>query len=669
MKLPSLAGPDQAASYRPDIDGLRAVAVLGVVAFHATQVLPGGFVGVDVFFVISGFLITGILIRDCETKTFSITRFYSRRIRRILPALVTLLLTFIVVACITLPPADLEFSGRTLLSTTLFLANQFFLDHTGYFHVDAQESPLLHLWSLSIEEQFYLLWPPVVFLLYRSRLRRWAPALIMMALLISLALAQRSVWMGNEAGAFYMLRARGWELLLGALLATGSLPVLNRPRDREILAGFGLAAILGSMLLINPDTPFPGLGAAVPCLGAAALIHANRIGESVVGRWLSSPPMVLIGLISYPLYLWHWPLLAMPRLALGRALSPAEVGLSVILAFAMAWLSWRFIETPFRRRRTGDEGSGFVVIAGVSTLAVIAGAALVIVAGQGFPQRASPLVLRAEAARDSINPMNALCHVTSGAAPPPAAPCTTPGTGSGRIILWGDSHAAHIMPGLTVAGGHHYSSVRQMTKSSCPPLAPDRQSVFANAECAAFNRNVLSALAGEARIDEIVIAGRWTGYLSDASGTAGPLREEMRETIENIRRAVGVRTAIIVVGPLPGFAFEPSKCYARTSFAGLDTSPCRDPKPTNARSAAAVELALTEAASGEPNVSVTLPWQSLCRTGSCSTAFNEHFLFRDSHHLTVEGAIFLAPFFETVVTDGLLTGSRRVPPVATSGKR
>lgn len=654
MKFPPSAAPDPIATYRPDIDGLRAVAVLGVVAFHAAPtLLPGGYVGVDVFFVISGFLITGILIRDCEARRFSLTRFYSRRIRRILPALVTVLLTFTVVACVVLPPADLDFYSRTLVSATLFVANQFFLNHTGYFHVDALESPLLHLWSLAIEEQFYLFWPPAVFLLYRSRLRRWAPLLIMLALLISLALAQRWVWMGNGAGAFYMLRARGWELLLGAMLATGAVPLLHRRRDREAASVMGLAAIVCSMLLFNQDTPFPGLAAAAPCLGAAALIHANRAEVTIVGRWLSAPRMVLIGLISYPLYLWHWPLLVMPRLALGRALSPAEVGMYVILAFALAWVSWRLIERPLQRFRTGDKEGRFVLVAGVSILAVIATVATVIVVGQGFPQRASPTVLRAEAARNSINPMNEFCHVEAGVAPPSAAPCTTSGAGEARILLWGDSHAAHIMPGFVSAAGKYPVALRQLTKSSCPPLLPDRRSDVASADCVNFNRQVLG-IAGDAPPETIVLAARWTEYLTSPSvEEAEQLGQEVRETIANIRQSVGAATEIVIVGPIPGFAFEPSKCHARTMFAGLDSLPCRSPQPNNSRRSVLVEQVLVDAASGTPGVKVALPWRNFCGSGGCTTVSEGVFLFRDANHLTVEGAEYLAPLLETIVVDSL----------------
>lgn len=663
-KFLPLASSDQITLYRPDIDGLRAVAVLGVVVFHATSMLlPGGFVGVDVFFVISGFLITGILIRDCETKTFSIKQFYSRRIRRILPALAAVLLTFTVVACVAIPPADLKFFGHALLSSSLFIANQFFLDNTGYFNVDAQESPLLHLWSLSIEEQFYLLWPPVVFLLYRAPLRRWAPLLIMMALVISLALAQRSVLAGDGAGAFYMLRARGWELLLGAFLATGSLPVLNRPRDREIVAGIGLAAVLGSMLLINSDTPFPGLAAAIPCLGAAALIHASRTGETFVGRWLSSPGMVLIGLISYPLYLWHWPLLAMPRLMLGRALSPVETGLSIILAFALAWLSWRFIEAPARSGK-GDQSAHGAVIAGASVLIVTAGVALLIIAGQGFPERASPSVLQAEAARSSINPMNPLCHVSSGAEVSPADTCVTQRQGTAQIILWGDSHAAHLMPAITVAVGNRHAPVRQITKSSCLPLAPNRASAFATRECAAFNRNVLEELAGDARIETVVIAGRWTGYILGGFGEPGPrFRKELQETIANVRRSVGPQVEILVVGPLPDFKFEPSKCYARTRFAGLDTSDCRRSQPANGVLAAEVERVLADVVADGPDLRLVLPWGSFCGADTCATVTSGSFLFRDSHHLTLDGARFLAPLFAEAMFDRPAANNAVYPPL------
>jgi peptidoglycan/LPS O-acetylase OafA/YrhL len=348
--------------YRPEIDGLRGVAVMAVVLFHAGLGCPGGFVGVDVFFVISGYLITSILLREMDRDKFSFRNFWERRLRRIFPAMAVCMLVTLGFGGFWLLPSDASDAGQSALSQLALVSNFYFWRTTNYFGGDIFEKPLLHTWSLSVEEQFYLLFPVFLWILWRfSRpegARRWRIGMSAILLLVSLGLSVWAVEHQPYAG-FYLLPTRAWELLCGSLLA--ALPSVRNPRQwvSEILAFLGLGAILVAVLLYSERTPFPGVASLLPCLGTMLILWSN-CGQAanseerkltLVGKALALWPMRSIGLISYSLYLWHWPVIVYAKYWQLESPTIVERWGFVVLAFAFAYASWKFVETPVRTRQ------------------------------------------------------------------------------------------------------------------------------------------------------------------------------------------------------------------------------------------------------------------------------------------------------------------------------
>jgi peptidoglycan/LPS O-acetylase OafA/YrhL len=342
----------KASFYRPDIDGLRAIAVLSVLFFHADLGCSGGFVGVDVFFVVSGYLITGLILKDIDAGRFGITQFWERRIRRILPALSIVVLFCLAMGWFFFSPLDYRKLGQSAFAQALLVSNIFFWQtagKAGYFDESSVEiTPLLHTWSLAVEEQFYLLFP-FLLLACRGFSRRRLARLTLVLGAISLGLSVYCSYYYRVAN-FYLLPTRAWELLIGAWPA-----IVLSTRDparwlKESVSWAGLAAILAAIFLYNRETRFPGITALPPCVGAALIIWANRSSCTSVGKILAWPPLVYIGLISYSLYLWHWPLLAFGRYLVPGPLSVGERGLLLLIGLVLAALSLKFVETPFRQR-------------------------------------------------------------------------------------------------------------------------------------------------------------------------------------------------------------------------------------------------------------------------------------------------------------------------------
>lgn len=338
-------------NYRPEIDGLRAVAVLAVIIFHAgVPYISGGFVGVDVFFVISGYLITSIIAMELDKKEFSIVRFYERRARRILPALFVVLAITSITASFIMLPFELKVYGESLLGVIFFVSNFTFWQQSGYFAPAAELNPLLHTWSLAVEEQFYIIFPIVLAVLWRWR-RHFVFIILLLTALGSLMLADMLSSRAPSAN-FYLLPTRVWELLVGALIA---LWLMYRPQptglSAELLAGGGLVLVGASLFLFNAATPFPSLYALIPVLGAGAIILAAQ-PETITGKLLSWRPMVAVGLISYSAYLWHQPLFAFARIFAQNNQPPLSLMLGLaITALILAWFSWAIIEQPFRNKR------------------------------------------------------------------------------------------------------------------------------------------------------------------------------------------------------------------------------------------------------------------------------------------------------------------------------
>jgi peptidoglycan/LPS O-acetylase OafA/YrhL len=503
------------AEHRVDIDGLRALAVLPVVAFHAgIHAVRGGFVGVDIFFVISGFLITQLLIRDIRAEQFSIVRFYERRIRRILPALLATLTATFLLGLYYCLPAELVDLARSLVAAILSFSNVYFWEVAGYFDAPAAGKPLLHTWSLAVEEQFYIVWP--LLLLYGHRLcGRYL--LHATAALTALSLAASALLVHSHPDAtFYLPFTRFWELSIGGLLALGLCKAALNGLARNLLAAAGLLLIAGSVLLINSDMPFPGILAIPPCVGAACIILAGRDGDSFIGRLLSLRPLVFVGVISYSLYLWHWPITVFQRnytfLAGGLGEASNKI-LIVAVSLLVAWLSWRFIEQPFRAgpRRPQPRQLFRLAAVGCATGLVMAGTAWL---AAGFPGRYSAEELRV--AEFLSYPTDSWrvgkCFIAGSKSDPAlSSECLALSASRKNYLLLGDSHAAQLWSAFSQT--FHEVNFLEATAADCFPTVV--HSVSESARCTAVIDGVLQNFLGANHIDRVFLIARWKPALLD----------------------------------------------------------------------------------------------------------------------------------------------------------
>ncbi len=561
-------------TYRPDIDGLRALAVLVVLFFHAGVPGPsGGFVGVDVFFVISGYVITRGILADVAAGRFSVARFYERRIRRILPMLVATILATYALAWVFLLPAALDDFARSVAAASVFSANVFFWKSAGYFDVEAQTRPLLHLWSLSVEEQYYLV-IPVALPLLLARARGLAVGGLIVALLASLAL---SVALTDTApGAnFYLLPSRAWELLVGALLAfpsgwaaPRSLREANSsgwraPRIlREAMAAGGLGLIAVAIFTYDEATPFPGLAALPPCLGAGLIVAAGGGGAgTLVGRLLSLPPCTGIGRLSYALYMVHWPVVVFTRYALLRDPAGWEVVGVIALCFALAYAAWRWIETPLRHPPRGPAADRRPLFAATAALlAGLGGLGFAGVVTDGFPSRFPGVQPGALAALEREGWKGGRCFLENGRFADWAGPeCRIGGDRPATALLWGDSYAAHYVPGLVRNAPALTHAVLQYTFAGCPPLLAYRSR--AKPGCGDFNAHAFDVIRAYG-VTHVVLAARWD--LLSARTLAG-----LPDTLARLA-ALGV--SVSVIGPSPLFAFDVAVLSARDAGARPDGS-------------------------------------------------------------------------------------------------
>ena len=483
--------------YRADIDGLRAVAVLCVIVFHLSLgLMPGGFVGVDVFLVISGYLITQVIQTDIARGKFSFLSFYDRRIRRILPALVAMALVCTAIAALLFPPGDLLSYGKSLLATTGFGSNFFFeqLDnYNGYFGSPSASQPLLHMWTLSLEEQFYL-FHPIVLLLLNRLARQSKPVTLLACIALSFAF---SVWgtIHQPVAAFYLLPSRAWELLIGAFLALRPLPQLTSRIGREIAALAGFAMISYAALRFTQYIPFPGINALLPCVGAGLILYTGESGSSLTSRALSLRPVVFIGRISYSLYLWHWPLIVFFRfIKAGQAPSGKQACALLLLSLLLALLSFELVESPFRRRPAQLAPKRTVWVAcGVS--AVLASLALVIIVSGGLPDRFDPktqeILEKNEARTQDYEILSQCGNFRKKVSQASDVSYCEIGHSSRNILFWGDSHVQELYPLLVkIQPELHGEGIVLAAAPGCTPTEHLNNSI-PGYYCDAFNRFVM----------------------------------------------------------------------------------------------------------------------------------------------------------------------------------
>ncbi|MBI1366011.1 MAG: acyltransferase family protein [Alphaproteobacteria bacterium] len=536
---------------REDIQGLRAIAVLAVLFFHANEdLLPGGFVGVDIFFVLSGFLITGVLLRPMEGGAFSILDFYRRRIRRLFPALFAMLFAALVAGLVYFPPVLLKSFLESQFFTTLFASNFYFLDKTGYFDLQADLMPLLHTWSLGVEEQFYIFYPLLLWSLYRWARPFLIPALALGAL-VSLGYAQAlltSPLPGPAELAFYSPFSRAFELFIGALCLFASRRFSPAPRIANPASAAALIALAASFLLIGPGAPFPGALALAPCLATATLLLAQK---SFAARILAARPLVAIGDMSYSLYLWHWPAFVFARFLAPD--SPIALGVAGAFAFAAAALSWRYVEKPFLDGRARPP----ILLLGASAIAASILISLPIYLAHGLPSRFPPRAQAFIAAANDYNHDRKRCHMRSDRPIPYADTCVY-GDNDAKpsVAVWGDSHGAELAPILGAKISTMGLSLRSITMSGCRP-----ETLSANPVCARHNARVLSAIKADPAMRTVVLTANLYGDDDFARRSVKGIEETALE-LEKAGKHV------IIVQPIPTFDFDPPSMLALAARAG-----------------------------------------------------------------------------------------------------
>src|SRR5690606_33067212 len=605
--------------YRSDIDGLRAIAVLSVVAYHFNfgKLVPGGFVGVDIFFVLSGFLITRIIFDEISERTYSIANFYERRVRRLFPALFVMFAACLVASNIIGLQAEIGEAGRSIAASIFFVSNIFFYHSSGYFDGDLIRNPVLHTWSLSVEEQFYVLFPIFIFAIRKLSLSTQKTLLVAVALISFAA----SVWRVEVEpnGAFYLVYFRAWELLLGGLVALGIFPVVRRKLAREAIALAGLAAIALSIRLYSRHTPFPGLAALLPCAGTAAVIYAGGCGQTFVSRLLSIRPAQFFGLISYSLYLWHWPLVA--YYSSFRSLEGSARFALLAVAVAIATASWWYVERPFRQKpfRLGRRGT-----LGIATTAM----AVVGVAAFG----AGPLAARYWPDTDSVNRMAAfedydnVQSARTGTCLLKArtdslrSNCLALAADRRNVLIVGDSHAAHLWAGYqTVFPDVNFL---QATGAGCKPYL----NASRHQHCKQLMEQVFAQFLPTHRVDMIIMSGRWvTSDLGAAIAASKTLRQ--------------YAPRVVISGPIQEYDLSLPFLLAQAEDRGENLSHFAHAHLQPGRKRTDEVFAAATWPEGVEYVSV---YNALCAPNCVLTVDDDVPVQFDYGHLTREGAIYLA---------------------------
>ena len=645
----ALASSPQRTHYRPDIDGLRAVAVLGVVAFHAfPRWVHSGFIGVDIFFVISGYLISSIIYNALRVGRFSYLEFYVRRVRRIFPALLVVLGTSLVLGWLLLLPDEYKQLGREVAAGAGFTANFLFWSQSGYFESQAAAKPLLHLWSLGIEEQFYLIWPLLVAFLYR-RTRRvaWWIGLLMCGSFVVNAIGTQ----GHTSAMFYLPTSRFWELLSGALLAYWTMFSAHgrsdaaTSRSKTVLAWCGVLLLAVAAVRIDEHSEFPGYWALLPVGGTLCLIASN--GSWVNRRLLSQRPLVFIGLISYPLYLWHWFLLTLLRLWLYDGWVPPRGPriTAVLLSVVLAWATYELVEKPIRFGKTPAVRKLWKPAALVASMVLVGLVGVGVDRTDGvalrYPEQIRPLAAFEldEARRWYTDVLDGRCFDQDPIDPDSdlGAQCLQAANGQKKLlVVWGDSHAASLYPGLKALQSKHPEyRLAQFTWGGCPPLLDwDSPRV---AQCRAFNDAALTKVTA-LRPDVVVLGGDWVSYLPRHASTAD--LAPLNDTITRLRDHGVPR--IVVFGNLPVWQF-PAPRVGMKLWLEKHVLPQRTDEYLNMDSLRADDL-VRHAIAESPGVEFVSPIDVLCDSGGCLLTTNRSSwvpLTLDASHLTVDGSRYL----------------------------
>lgn len=660
--------------HRRDIDGLRAIAVMGVILHHAgVHAVQAGFAGVDVFFVISGFLIGGIVLAERAAGTFSYRAFYARRARRILPALLLVILCSLALGWVLMTPDQLRYFGAAALSALIFVPNIWFYNRIDYFNPAAAEDPLIHTWSLGIEEQFYLALPLLLLGIWRfgPRVRAGVLAGLM---LFSLALAV-TLSDSHPQQAFYLIHTRAWELLAGVLMAM-ALPRAGRLGQGSAvgLSLLGLALVLGGMVLIPFNARWPGLWTLIPVTGTCLLmLFGGRAGPA--RAILSLPPLVWVGLISYSAYLWHQPLLGFLAIVGDRPTGLADTVALIAATLALATLSWALVEQPFRHGFAARPLGRVMLWAGALA---IAGFAIGGHVTEGYPARVPPPVQQMLAWSQAVPPSYKSCigGRAEGDRLDPARACVHGAAGvAPTIAIWGDSHAAVLAAPLGEALAPMGLALRELSGSSCMPVTGVKNTALKRAEyCAVHNRLMLDHMLADRDLKVVVIFSYWNSYaewrdfdngigfrmpdklvvlpLDAPEGIADDARLAALSAHmhADLAALVAAGKRVIVLEPLPEPGYDLPDQIARRIWQGRPTSQVESyPASAFDDYSRAARRMIADAASGLPDVTLTDLSPLMCQNGQCHLVQDGKPLFFDGNHLSTAGSALIAPALADVI--------------------
>jgi peptidoglycan/LPS O-acetylase OafA/YrhL len=623
-------------SYRPDIDGLRAIAVLLVVFHHAfPKMLPGGFIGVDLFFVISGFLITTIIFQNLENGKFSFLDFYERRIKRIFPALGLVLIACLVYGWLSLLPADYKQLGKHTIAGAAFVSNFAFWYESGYFDGDSKLKPLLHLWSLGVEEQYYIFWPLIAWFAWKKKvnLLKVCLALLVVSLVVNIVTVKH-----NTVAAFFSPASRFWELLIGSVLAYVKLhhQNTNDPTRNNLSAWLGLCLLVIGVVFIDPERRFPGFWALLPTLSAYLIISAgphtwlNRVV-------LSNRLFVWIGLISFPLYLWHWPLLVFAKQSSAQQPSDQLLLLMVAISITLAWLTYRLVERPIRFGK--GEGMGKAIFLSLLMI-VIAYLGFNIYKRDGLSFRIPPALQKIAAfSNDYYKDSNFECliGITDTDSKNPDHCFHKLDNTNKSILLWGDSYAWATYAGINKVASPT-ANVYLMSKAGCPPILAGERLKENN--CNTQNARVIDTIKNE-KYDQVVLIARWDhwNYQSNDYIT------NISKTID-LLKLVGVKQ-IYVIGPPPEWHPGLQEVLVRQALRDKLTHRLASRISEGVTTSPALDQQLQQLAQ-EKGISYISLINILCNKDGCITKAGdepEDLIGYDDGHFSRKGGAFVAKQF------------------------
>lgn len=628
--------------YRPEIDGLRAIAVIPVILFHAGfSSFEGGFVGVDVFFVISGYLITTIILSQMEEGSFSIVNFYERRARRLLPPLFLVMFVSLLFSWFWLLPADMKDFSQSLVAVSSYTSNILFWSESGYWDTAAELKPLLHTWSLAVEEQFYILFPLFLMAMWRFR-KRWIFGAFILITLLSLAAAQWGAYYKPSA-TFYLLPTRGWELSIGATIAFCFLykkqmmqTVVSNKLINEVFGLFGLLLIGYAILNFDEKTPFPSLYTLIPTIGSGLIILFTS-PQTLVGNFLSAKLFVGIGLISYSAYLWHQPLLSFARHVNIYEPSKFTYAILAFLSLPLAYFTWRFVENPFRSKHIFSRKSITVYSLIGSLFFIVIGLSGHLTNGFGF--RNSQLT---DELGRKLMPNSGLSK-TCDREFTLSTDCRT--DNEPEMLIWGDSYAMHLVQGIMTSNPD--AKIIQMTKTSCGPffdIAPIVDTHYSTSwakECLIYTDKVRQWVRTNDTVKYAVLSSPFSlsgkSTILSRSGEILPATiqlasEELQKTLQELEM-YGIKP--VVISPPPTNGHNLGRCLARAEWRGLNFQNCNFTVADIAQYRLDAYQLLEIV---DKRFEVIRLDKILCDDMQCKTHINQAYIYRDEGHLSHEGS-------------------------------